>query len=187
MKAFLVVGPESSGTRMVTDALIKAGVFGQATHAQEMDNLDFSGRPESIVLRRSVPHGNVWPDLTQIIRGMTAAGYAVTPIVTHRDKDFCIQSQLRLARQLAAHHGVSPQLVKESTVRSLFYRAYKHIFAHLSTCGAFPVICHYTSFVNNEEFRQLFFAQLGLPCPQLELYDADLKYPDLAVGVAGVS
>ena len=57
MKAFLVVGPECSGTKMVNDALIKAGAFGQAGYEQEMDNLDFSGRPDLIVLRRSAANG----------------------------------------------------------------------------------------------------------------------------------
>jgi hypothetical protein len=166
MKAFLIVGPESSGTRMVTDALIRAGVFGQPGHTQELDNLDFSGRPDLIVLRRSVPHGDLWPDLSRVIRSMTEAGYAVSPIVTYRDKDYCVRSQLR-----AGHKAT------ESEARTSYYWAYKHIFKHLAACGLFPVVCHYTSFVNNVEFRTLFFAQLGLPCPELELFDANLQYP----------
>jgi hypothetical protein len=168
MKAFLVVGPESSGTRMVTDALIRAGVFGQSGHCQEMDKLNFSGRPDLIVLRRSVPHGDLWPDLSRIVRGMTEAGYTVLPIVTYRDKDFCVKSQLRVGHQET-----------EAGARVNYYWAYKHIFKHLAASGLFPVVCHYASFVNSPEFRKLFFQQLGLPCPELVLYDADLKYPDV--------
>src|SRR5580658_69529 len=132
MRAFLVVGPESSGTRMVTGALIKAGAYGQSGHAQEMDNLDFSGRPDLIVLRRSVPHGNVWPDLAQIVRRMNEAGYAVSSIVTLRDKDFCVQSQLRMARQNRAEQGNSDP-VNEATLRAHYYLATRHIFQHLAT------------------------------------------------------
>ncbi len=168
MKAFLVVGPESSGTRMVTDALIRAGAFGQSGHLQEMDKLDFSGRPELIVFRRSVPHGNLWPDLSRIVRSMTDAGYVVSPIVTYRDKDFCVKSQLRVGHQET-----------EAGARTNFYWAYKHIFKHLSACELFPVVCHYASFVNSPEFRRLFFRQLGVPCPELELYDANLQYPEV--------
>jgi len=170
MRAFLVVGPESSGTRMVTHALIKAGAFGQQGHQQEMDNLDFSGRPDLIVFRRSVPHGNLWPDLNRIIRRMTEAGYTVSPIVTYRDKDYCVRAQLRVGHKTT-----------EADARASYYWAYKHIFKQLAAAGVFPVVCHYSSFVNNEEFRKLFFAQFGLRCPpDLELYDANLKYPDVS-------
>jgi hypothetical protein len=180
MKAFLVVGPESSGTRMLTDALIKAGAFGHSGHVQEMDNLDFSGRPDLIVLRRSVPHGDQWPDLGEIIRSMTKAGYTVSPIVTYRDKDFCVQSQLRVARQVAAEQG-RPNLVKEATLRAFYYLAHRHIFQHVAAAGVLPVVCDYAAFVNDVNFRALFFEQLGLPCPELELFDANLKYHDLLV------
>src|SRR5258708_1012665 len=124
MKSFLVVGPESSGTRMVTDALIKAGVVGQSGHTHEMDDLDFFGRPDQIVLRRSVPHGGLWPDLSRIVRRMTEAGYVVSPVVTYRDKDFCVRSQLRVGHQDT-----------ESRARANYYWAYKHIFKHLAACG----------------------------------------------------
>jgi hypothetical protein len=184
MKAFLVVGPESSGTRMVADALISAGAFGQSGHDQELDNLDFSGRPNLIVLRRSVPHGGGWPDLARIVRSMAEAGYAVYPIVTYRDKDFCIQSQLRVAREITEQLGV-PHLVSEPVARANYYQAYKHIFKHLAASGRLPIVCQYESFVDSAEFRALFFAQLGLPCPQLQLYDANLQYPHLPLSVPG--
>src|SRR6185437_14276821 len=99
MKAFLVIGPESSGTRMVTDSLIRAGAYGQPGHSQEMDDFSFTGRPEMIVFRRSVPHGDLWPDITRIVRQMIEAGYSVSPIVTYRDKDYCVRSQLRVGHQ----------------------------------------------------------------------------------------
>ena len=174
MKAFLVVGPECSGTRMLTDALIRAGAFGQPSHEQEMDNLDFRGRPDLIVLRRSVPHGNTWPDLPRIIRAMTAAGYHVSPIVTFRDKDFCVKSQLRM----------SPEAT-DSESRARYYWAYRIIFEYLAACEVVPLVCHYATFVNDPQFRAFFFKQLGLPCPELEVFDADLQYPDVPLSVAG--
>jgi hypothetical protein len=67
----------------------------------------------------------------------------------------------------------------EAGARMNYYWAYKHIFKHLSACGLYPVVCHYSSFVSNAEFRTLFFKQLGLSCPELQLFDANLKYPDL--------
>ena len=176
MRAFFVIGPESSGTRMVTDALIRAGVYGQPGHSQEMDNLDFCGRPEQIVFRRSVPHGDLWPDLHRIIRRMRESGYSVVPIVTYRDKDFCVRSQLRVGHQET-----------ESGARANYYLAYKHIYKHLATCGLLPAVCHYSSFVNIVEYRTLFFQQFDLPCPELKLFDANLKYPDALGSSSGES
>jgi hypothetical protein len=174
MKAFLVLGPECSGTKMLTEALIKAGVYGQAGHDQEMDNLDFSGRPDSIVLRRSFPHGNAWPDLTHIIRSMSDRGYAVSPIVMFRDKDYCVRSQLRMSSSATS-----------SDSRARYFWAYRFIFKHLSDCGVLPIVCHYSTFVNERPFRELFFKQLGLPCPELELFDGNLQYTDVPLSVAG--
>jgi hypothetical protein len=168
MKAFLVVGPRSSGARFITSAIIKAGAFGQADYSQQMDNPDFSGRADPIVLWRTVPHGDDWPELHQIIQGMQAAGYAVMPIITYRDKDYCIQSQLR---------GANPP--DEAKARANYFYAYKHIYRHFAAARLLPVACHYASFVSNAEYRTLFFQQLGLMCPELELYDANLKYPDV--------
>ncbi len=69
----------------------------------------------------------------------------------------------------------------EEEARASYYWAYKHIFKQLAASGLFPIVCHYASFVSNEEFRELFFGQLGLRCPSnLELYDANLKYPDVS-------
>jgi hypothetical protein len=174
MKAFLVAGPVSSGARFIASAITKAGACEPVDDSQQMDKLDFSDSPDHIVLWRRFPHGDRWPDLSQLILCIRTAGYSVVPVVTFRDKDYCIQSQL--------HGGCHPN---DSVLRANYYSAYKHIYQHLAAMELLPVVCHYSSFVSNAEFRALFFEQLGLPCPELELYDANLKYPVVPPRVAG--
>ena len=56
MPNFLVIGPESSGTRMLAQAFISSGCFGDAGHSQRLDR-DISVGKTPKVLRSSLPHG----------------------------------------------------------------------------------------------------------------------------------
>lgn len=67
--AYLVIGGESTGTRMVTELMIRAGCFGDSGHVQRVDGMIKEGRwdelnnimvRQPIVLRRSVPHDAKW-------------------------------------------------------------------------------------------------------------------------------
>ena len=116
-RAFVVSGPEGSGTRQVTRCLIAAGAFGDAGHVQRLDGLVFAGRPAAIVLRRSAPHGGRWPGLGGIAIAMQKAGYDVTALV-------CVRESIALARsQVAAGHARS-----EKEARQRIERAYRHIW-----------------------------------------------------------
>ncbi len=97
MKRFYgIVGPESSGTKIVTALFVKAGCFGDGPqHEQRLDKFIFG--PESleslgvkseddIVLRRSVPYGSSWPDLCYINHLFTNVyGYQPLWIILLRD------------------------------------------------------------------------------------------------------
>jgi len=115
-RAFVVCGPEGSGTRVVTRCLIEAGCFGDDGHQQRLDGMKLGGRQGRIVMRRSAPHGGQWPRLGEIAIAMEKAGYEVTAIV-------CVREPVALARsQVAAGHVGS---VGEAARQ--IERAYRHI------------------------------------------------------------
>ena len=99
MKAFVVVGPESSGNRFMVRLLIEAGCNGISGHKQSMDG------PESsvifpkeaylpIALHRSIPHGNYRPALPSIINAAQESGFDVTFLVMIREEYANILSQI---------------------------------------------------------------------------------------------
>lgn len=66
-KAFVVLGGESTGTRMMTKFLIQAGCYGDSGHKQKFD-LGIEGADFPLVWRRSFPHEKRWINLgTEII------------------------------------------------------------------------------------------------------------------------
>jgi hypothetical protein len=92
-KAYIVVGPESSGTRVVTRLLVEAGCVGVYSHKQPLDafvksgkySLDKHGEDAKFVLRRSIPHGTGFPDLKQIEDRFKSHGCATTWILILRE------------------------------------------------------------------------------------------------------
>jgi len=71
-KVYIVLGGESTGTRMVTDLMVKGGCWGDAGHHQKMDDFVREGNwsyikklTESIpiVWRRSFPHDKHFIDI----------------------------------------------------------------------------------------------------------------------------
>jgi len=90
-KAFLVFGPEGTGTRLFTRILITAGCEGEGGHRQKLD----SQAPEAdmIVWRRSFPHDNLWPSITDMTNKLRDAGYEVNAFVTSRDWHAIMESR----------------------------------------------------------------------------------------------
>lgn len=79
MKAFLVLGGESTGTRMVTQLLCEAGCYGDHGHQQRLDNSLPIDQP-LVVWRRSVPHARKMPDIQAMISRLEDFGYEVTAV-----------------------------------------------------------------------------------------------------------
>src|SRR6266540_4276722 len=105
-RAYLVLGPESSGTRFVTKLLIDAGCLGDGDHEQRLDKPGDQSRElleeallphdeTPIVWRRSYPHGGQWVDISQAVGQLRRKGYDVHAVVTTRDWFPMIQSQLK--------------------------------------------------------------------------------------------
>lgn len=71
-KVFFVLGGESTGTRLTTRLLVDAGCFGDVDHDQRIDMWVYKHigslekrieKGQSLVWRRSFPHGEKYPDI----------------------------------------------------------------------------------------------------------------------------
>lgn len=164
--AYFVMGPESSGTRMLTKAFCTLGIYGDFKHKQRMDDLDFSKTPDKIVIRRSLPHGDAWPAIADLIKIMKQAGYGViVPLLIYRDKDATVKSQLRHQHAKA---------IPEAKANIQF--SIDHTLRELAEVNLWPIVVPYEPFVKYEQVREAFFRQLGLPVPIMVFYDANEKY-----------
>ena len=90
MSAIIVIGPESSGTRMVTRLLLEKGCLGDAEHNQHWDKNPITHvnktKNKPVVWRKSVPHGRKWPDMLEMKSKLENAGHAeITVVVILRD------------------------------------------------------------------------------------------------------
>ena len=89
MRAFVVLGAESSGTRLLTRMLIASGCKGSDGYDQPWDDKLPYDDP-LIVWRRSVPDKNSSepaPAIRWILRQLKDRGYETTIIITLEDKD----------------------------------------------------------------------------------------------------
>ena len=164
--AYFILGPESSGTRMITKAFVTLGIYGDFRHKQRMDDLDFSKTPDKIVLRRSLPHGEDWPSIADTINLMKQAGYMiVTPILILRDKDMTVKSQIR--------HSHAKNTAES---RANIEYAIDHAHRELGSIGLVPLMINYEPFVKYDTVRKNFFKHLGLPEPTMAFFDANEKY-----------
>lgn len=163
-EAVLVVGPESSGTKMLTEAFVRCDYFGDGGFRQRMDDLQFVERPDKIVFRQSLPHGAQWPDLIAIVSAMQTAGYVVRPVLVFRDKDCCRQSQ-------GINQGHSP----EASTRNI-PKALDQAFTELTAVGLWPLTVYLGAFVKSALVRSAFFSMFGLTVPKMEFVDPDEKY-----------
>ena len=167
--AYFVLGPESSGTRMLTEALCRCGIYGDAGHVQRMDDLDFAKTPERIVFRRSLPHGGAtarhWPAIAGIVLRMREAGYRVVPILILRDLDATVKSQVAF-----------PHVPNEAEARYNVQYAVQHALSQLAQVGLWPVVVPYEPFVRDARVREQFFHHLELPVPDMSFFDANEKY-----------
>lgn len=80
-RAFLVLGPEGSGTKLLTRIFIDAGCAGDYSHKQ---SIDAAAVPTGnlLVLRRSFPHAEKWPNLKGLVAWLN--GYEVRAVVIIR-------------------------------------------------------------------------------------------------------
>lgn len=83
-RAIVVTGPEGCGNRLIAAAFNAAGCHGDgATNAEYNTNIPSEESP--VVLIRSFPHGDVWPDLISLHNTLTGRDYKVTYVIPTRD------------------------------------------------------------------------------------------------------
>lgn len=152
-RAFLVLGPESSGTRLLTRVLISAGCLGNDGHEQVFDLGLPAPNGTPIVWRRSVPHRHTPLDLPALLRSL--AGYDVSAVITTRDWRAMAQSQV------AAPHASSLE-----QARAQISEAYLSIFSQLKDTRLPFTVASYESLVlHPERAQRALLDELGLPAP----------------------
>ena len=161
-RAYVVVGPESSGNRMLASLLIGAGCCGGTAFDHPL-MFDVPTGEDPVVLIRSFPHGDGWPDLAEIYRTLRSRGYMVRVLVTVRDPHCVIESQVE-----RRHHP--PELAWSN-----YQQSYRRIFEQLLTVNAWYALVPYATLRRGEAQRNL-LATLGLPAVEVEVRDENAKH-----------
>lgn len=162
MKAFLVLGPESTGTRLMTQILISAGCQGDAGHFQKFD--EYIPEVTPIVWRRSYPHFGNWPNLFVMLEEL--ANYECHAIVTVRHPHATERSQV------ANKHVKTTKIARENVSK-----AYQRIFMSLSTSGTpFTVIPFESLMLHPAQSQYALFEMLGLSGQPLAIRDENRKH-----------
>lgn len=160
-KAFLVVGPESSGTKFVTKLFLKAGCEGDPWHEQRLDHHD----PDSdlIVFRRSYPHGGRWPDLREIVNRFQRLGFEVRVVAIVRSLQFTMASRRK-------HAG--------GDVRGRAVKGFQQIGSQWAESGIDGVWITYEALVAHPKHTIHWLMDwCGLPIPKgVKIKDGNLKY-----------
>lgn len=163
-RAYFVLGPESTGTRLLTEILIDVGCVGDVGHDQRHDKIPPTD--DMIVWRRSFPHSGQWPRVGEMINQVSSLGYKSYAVVTIRDMTATIDSQM-------ATWGRT----KEEAIDSI-RTAYVFIFECLARFHVPYIIVSYESLVQWKEvaLKEL-FPIIGLDPPEkVNVYDANKKW-----------
>lgn len=134
-RAFLVLGPESSGTRLVTEMLIVGGCVGNSGHEQAFDDQPF-GDHDVVVWRRSEPHFLHRESLDLGAMLERCDGRDVTAVVTTRES-------IAVASSLVAKGAACDLADGVRRIRD----AYTRIFTQLADWGVPFVITTYETFI----------------------------------------
>ena len=117
-RCFLVLGPERSGTRMLTASLLSVGIAGGSDHVQEFDDYDLSLIDQDFVIRRSFPHGHIQcPDLMEITTTVAEAGHELIVLAIFRQIPYVLRSRDRVHWDNGDFHN--PQLASANIFEQL--------------------------------------------------------------------
>ncbi len=163
-KAYLVLGPESSGTRMMTQILMATGCAGDGDHDQRWDSVLPDGET-SVVWRRSVPHGGQWPPLDLMVKRLRERSYEVYGVVMSRDWTAMMRSQVE--------HW---EHTRESAIKNI-RMAYPYIFSSLLKFQVPYVMVNYESLMQHgvQSLTDVFETIDLVPPAEFELRDATAR------------
>jgi len=156
-KAYFIIGLEGSGTYMLRDAITNSGeVF---YHPDENSSFD-----KNVVVRRSIPHAHIYPDITKDVERLEKDGFDILIIFMIRSADPCLKSVMRR------------DPTKKLNMRDYWDRlAYlvRHIMIFFDRCE----VITYEAFILDETFRRAFFERIGVSYPEdMEFYNGNEKY-----------
>jgi hypothetical protein len=164
-RIYLVLGAESSGTRVVTDMLIKAGCNGDSSHKQYFDNNEFSG--DKCVFRRSVPHKQKTPCFGNIERRIQSQGYEPLVIVTKRSWYAMLRSQILRAHILDK---------KVSTALERTKKAYLDIYEFVRSAGYDYREFYIEEAIKEEKYYKHFLSSIGLKPIRYDFIEINKKH-----------
>lgn len=160
-KCYLVYGPESSGTRLLTRIILACGALGDGQHQQRLDDMAEQARVAATatrcVFRRSLPHGGKWTIVKDELAEFIAAGYKFEAFVLTRDWHSSIKSQIK-------QNHVSD----ESQALANLRHAYPHILGQLVSLGITYTIVNYESIIYEDDFARRFCERHNIGTPMLE-------------------
>ena len=172
-KAVIVVGPESSGNRLMTKLLVLSGCDGDGEQEQRFDEYVPEAADRNIVWLMSVPLGSIQrPDLNYRAKSLQDKGYEVSAIVMARDWFPTHRSQMFFMK---IEHFEAVERIR---------RAYLHIFRQLDICCVPFVMATYESLLmNKEKTMKMILDMLELPHGDIDkageiIFDANEKYYD---------
>lgn len=164
-RAFFVVGPESSGTRMLTRSFILASAeecfrWSNVMDPDLLNEIRVSEVP-LLVIHRSLPHSGAWPLITKIEKRLIDANYEVQPLAIFRDWFSTIQSQIKrgfVEDQQEAEQNIRKAWREITTLEDVIYVSYEAFCKHISVR------------------RWLFRDRLGLKVPDIQIYYANPQH-----------
>ena len=163
---YWVTGAENSGNRVLVQSLCSAGCYGNSPRGEMHeylldDTLEFEGLPDRLAYMRSVPHGGRVPKPKLIATRMQRAGYTIKPILVIRKTEFAIEGQVltygRTREQAQQYVALAVTIMYDFAL----------------WLGELLTVVSYELFVEIPEVRRDLFAQLGLPPPTFEPFNAN--------------
>ena len=174
-RAYLIVGPESSGNRHLASVLIAAGCAGKADTVQPWDGPGWSivvpePRPERLVVVRSFPHAGVWLKMITLVQQLRRQGYEPAVLWTQRNPAIVERSQVR-----AGH------VATLEDARRNIQRAHRKITEGLFVDPSIRVHAIPYGVTRSRVFRRWLVEVLGLPRePPGDLWrDEDAKWEEV--------
>jgi hypothetical protein len=166
MIAYLVLGPESSGTRLLTRQLIAAGCEGSADHVQPLDTELPTAEGRAIVWRRSVPHGGAWVDISEMANRLRSAGYRPCALV-------CTRSWYAMTRSQVNNRHVQSLSDAVDNLR----KAYPHIYEGVMRAELPYHVIGYEEMVSHpRQVLRYALDMLGWPFEAVPVRDENAKW-----------
>jgi len=179
--AYIVLGGESTGTRMVTRLMLRGGCFGDAGHIQRIDGMIKEERwdelreimdKQPVVFRRSMPHDSNWFNIRREMVDPFTEKLGLTErdlyfLVTTRDW-FCASRSAAIAG-----HSSTPYTAIEKLREA--YGRIGQFFLTFNACEYYTVayegIIHYPHYAVPILYRQ---AELYVPITDMPLIIRDI-------------